>query len=235
MVSASGTCVLGQWISRRSTSVRRSRARLSLVARSNSRGARCDCHTLVVMNTSLRGTREARRPSPTSRSLSYISAVSMWRSPRRRACSTMRAQVRPLSSQVPSPIAGILAPLASTKCMNGKLAQDRPIMPWAHHNTNEIEESGLAVGYESGFRQRRKDHVGGMRDHRQQRPRRTARSTLALLPVPDGFDGNAEPRGELLLGELRATAQVAHLRRSTRARRRHRFGGERKLLSVPQL
>ena len=30
------------------------------------------------------------------------------------ACSTRRAQVRPRSSQVPSPIAGILAPLAST-------------------------------------------------------------------------------------------------------------------------
>ena len=47
--------------------------------RSNSGGERWVCHTLVVMKTSARETREARKPSPTSRSLSYISAVSTWR------------------------------------------------------------------------------------------------------------------------------------------------------------
>jgi hypothetical protein len=50
-----------------------------LAARSSSRGAKCDGHTFVVMNTWLRAMPDARTPSPTSRSLSYISAVSTWR------------------------------------------------------------------------------------------------------------------------------------------------------------
>jgi len=38
-----------------------------------------DCHTLVVTHNILALTPDACRPSPTSRSLSYISAVSIWR------------------------------------------------------------------------------------------------------------------------------------------------------------
>jgi hypothetical protein len=38
---------------------------------------KCDGQIFVVTNTSARLTPEARNPSPTSRSLSYISAVSM--------------------------------------------------------------------------------------------------------------------------------------------------------------
>src|SRR5262249_53060465 len=64
------------------------------------------CHTLVTMKSSSRAMPEARRPSPTSLSLSYISAVfdltvaEMQR---------LRVQVVPRSSQVPSPMIGICA------------------------------------------------------------------------------------------------------------------------------
>jgi len=59
--------------SKRSTSLSRSRVRQSRAARSSSRGAKCDGQILVVTNTSARLTPEARSPSPTSRSLSYVS------------------------------------------------------------------------------------------------------------------------------------------------------------------
>ena len=57
----------------------RNRARHSRVARSNSRGAKWVGQIFVVTKTSSRLTPELRKPSPTSRSLSYISAVSTWR------------------------------------------------------------------------------------------------------------------------------------------------------------
>ena len=51
-----------------------------------------------------------------------------------------------------------------------------------------------------GFRQRGEYHFRRMRNDGEQRPRRSARRALALFPIPDGFDGHAEPCGELLLG-----------------------------------
>jgi hypothetical protein len=42
-------------------------------------GAKCVVQTLVVTNTSGRLMPDARTPSPTSRSFSYICAVSIWR------------------------------------------------------------------------------------------------------------------------------------------------------------
>ena len=62
MVSASGMRGFGQWISSRSTSESLSLARLSLVARSNSRGARWSGHTFVVTNTCARGTPDDAQP-----------------------------------------------------------------------------------------------------------------------------------------------------------------------------
>jgi len=82
-----------------------------------------------------------------------------------------------------------------------------------------------------------------MGDHGEQRPCRPAGGTLALLPVPDGFDRHAEPGREFDLRQAGTTAQVAHcrqgwgfagryVRRCTRGfghRRR-----KRELLPVPQ-
>jgi hypothetical protein len=69
MVSASGICGFGQWISSRSTSETRRLARLCFTARSSAGGASSVCGTFVVMKMSLRLTPEACSPSPTSRSL----------------------------------------------------------------------------------------------------------------------------------------------------------------------
>ena len=51
-----------------------------------------------------------------------------------------------------------------------------------------------------------------MGDDGEQRPRRSARRALALLPVPDGLDGHAKPCREFELGQPRTAAQVAHRR-----------------------
>jgi hypothetical protein len=59
-VSRNGICGFGQCSNSRSTSASRSRDRLSLAARSSSRGAKCDGHTFVVMNTWLRAMPDAR-------------------------------------------------------------------------------------------------------------------------------------------------------------------------------
>src|SRR4029453_13977951 len=115
-VSTSGTRGFGQWISSRSIASRRSLARLSFTERSRSCGASIVGCTLVVTMTSARSP-DARTPSPTSRSLSYICAVSIWRYPIRMACSVRRAQSRPRKAHVPSPRIGILKPLASPVCI----------------------------------------------------------------------------------------------------------------------
>ena len=75
-----------------------------------------------------------------------------------------------------------------------------------------------------------------MRDDGEQRARRSTRHALALLPVADGFDGDAKPRGEFDLGQPRAPAKIARGRGRCRIGRRD--GGhrrrERKFLPVPQ-
>jgi hypothetical protein len=58
-----------------------------------------------------------------------------------------------------------------------------------------------------------------MRDDGEQRTRRPARRTLALFPIPDGFDGNAKTGGKFLLRELCAAAQITHFDRTGLARR----------------
>jgi hypothetical protein len=77
-----------------------------------------------------------------------------------------------------------------------------------------------------------------MGDHGKQCPRRTARGALALFPVPDGFDGHAEPAGKFGLGQSRAAAQVAHRRQGCGFGGYESFGGhrrrKRKLLPVAQ-
>jgi hypothetical protein len=78
-VSFSGMLELGQWISNRSTLGSFSFLMLSRAERSKSRARRSLDQTFVVMNTSSRGTPEARSPSPTASSFPYIAAVSMWR------------------------------------------------------------------------------------------------------------------------------------------------------------
>src|ERR1700754_418753 len=125
----------------------------------------------------------------------------------------MRAQVRPRSSHVPSPMEGIFAPLASTYCMNP--LTDARIMSL---------RSALGEGG--------KHHLGRMRDDGEQRAGWTARRSLALFPVPDGLDGNAEPRGELLLRQPRAATEVAHFDRPGVVR--HHGGLQRELPTVPQ-
>ena len=42
-----------------------------------------------------------------------------------------------------------------------------------------------------------------MSNHGEQRPRRSARHPLALLPIPDGLDRDAEPACEFQLGQAR--------------------------------
>src|SRR5581483_8783757 len=123
----------------------------------------------------------------------------------------MRAQVRPRSSQVPSPMAGILAPFASTNCMSapcyrlGALCPAGSTLPTAFPIRPEL--------LLSGFCESRENRIGRVRDHGEQGPRGSPRGTLALFPIADGFDGNAKPRGKFLLGELGAASQVAHFER----------------------
>ena len=76
-----------------------------------------------------------------------------------------------------------------------------------------MSRAGVGLLGRRGFRREcRKHRLRRMRDHRKQRTRRSARRALALLPVADGLDGNAEPRGEFDLGQLCAAAQIAHAR-----------------------
>ena len=60
-------------------------------------------------------------------------------------------------------------------------------------------------GGEHGFRR--------MRNNCKKCPRGSARNPLALLPVADGFNGNAQPLRELNLGQPRSPAQAFDLRR----------------------
>jgi len=88
---------------------------------------------------------------------------------------------------VPSPIAGILAPLASTKCMARTQANRAPLcrvgvaLPTLR---GQVPRSDRRYAErESG-----KHSLGRMGNHGEKRPRRSARHTLALLPVSDGLD-----------------------------------------------
>src|SRR5215469_3683926 len=145
----------------------------------------------------------------------------------------MRAQVRPRSSQVPSPMAGILAPpastnWASTNCMSAPCYRLRVLCP-----AGSTLPTAFPIRPEllfSGFGESGENRIGGVSDHGEQCPRRSPRGPLALFPVADGLDGNAEPCRELLLSELSAAAQVAHFERSTLWRSRR----QRELLPVPQ-
>ena len=65
------------------------------------------------MNSSCRGTVDARMPRPTASSFSYLAAVSMCRYPSAMPDSTARSASSPRSGHVPSPIAGISAPECS--------------------------------------------------------------------------------------------------------------------------
>src|SRR5450631_4709291 len=73
-----------------------------------------------------------------------------------------------------------------------------------------------------------------MRNDGEQRPRRPPRSALALLPVTDGLDGDAELGCELLLRETGTAAKVPHCRRATCFCRSENDGLQRKLLPIPQ-
>ena len=95
-----------------STSDSRSLDRLSLVARSSSRGAKCDGQTLVTTKTSSRLTPDARSPSPTSRSLLvHLGGIDVPVAEPQRLLDHVRA-----GATVPGarPASGMLAPLALT-------------------------------------------------------------------------------------------------------------------------
>ena len=141
------------------------------------------------------------------------------------ACSTRRAQVRPRSSQVPNPIAGILAPLASTNCMRQILEQIGPhyVPPAIALPTTHRVRSSLA---QIRLRQSGKHRFRGMGYHGEKRPRRSARHALALLPVSDGLDRHAEPCREFQLRQARAPAKVAN-----RRERPCRFGAAAKAVA----
>ena len=130
----------------------------------------------------------------------------MWRYPSRSACSTRRAQARPRSSQVPNPIAGILAPLASTNCMLEVLEQIEPIMSRRRGAANNAARP-------SDPRQSGKHRLRGMGYHGKKRPRRSARHAFALLPVSDGLNRHAQPCREFQLRQARAPAKVANRRK----------------------
>src|SRR6266700_1687038 len=209
-VSASGTCGFGQCKSNRSTSESRSRARLALAARSSACGAKCDGQTLVVMKMSLRATPEARTASPTSRSLSYISAVSTCRYPSRNARSTTRAQTRPRRSQVPSPTNGMRAPFTLITCM---------IVPagglWSPDLLREL-----------GRGQHREGQIRRPVEHFEQRARGPARRALALLPIAHRLDRHPDPGGEFRLGQFGAGADPLGIGGiQPLIERRHLFGG----------
>jgi len=68
----------------------------------------------------------------------------------------------------------------------------------------------------------------------EQRPCRSARCTLALLPIPDGLDRYAEPGREFPLGQLGTAAQVTHFEGVARRRLREDIRRQRELLPVPQ-
>lgn len=52
---------------------------------------------------------------------------------------------------------------------------------------------------------------GRVRNDGKERARRSARHPLALLPVPDGFNGDAQPRREFDLGQTRPPTQASDL------------------------
>lgn len=63
-------------------------------------------------------------------------------------------------------------------------------------------------GSEHGF--------GRVRNDRKKRARGSSRRPLALLPVADGLNGNAQSRRELNLGQTRPLTQVSDLRHCSR-------------------
>src|SRR6516164_3924098 len=130
----------------------------------------------------------------------------------------MRAQVRPRSSQVPSPIEGIFAPLASTKCI-GALCRAKAVLP---------------SRAQSGFGQRREHGFRRMSDYSEQRPCGPPRHALALLPVADGFYRHAKPCREFLLCQARPPTQVAHFRPASIQSGCKSIAREWELLPVPQ-
>ena len=131
----------------------------------------------------------ARRPSPTSRSWSDISAVSMWRSPSASACSTTRAQTQPRKSQVPSPSGGMPAPLASTAGTAASRSSCRPSSARRQARRFGTCYGGLAPRHRKGGSRRPFDDL-------QQRASRSTRRAFALFPVAHDFDRHTDPRRE---------------------------------------
>src|SRR5205814_7753415 len=161
-----------------------------------------------------RGTPDARSPSPTSRSLSYICAVSRWRWPSRSACSTMRAHTRPRNSHVPSPIAGIFAPLPSITCMVCPVV-DNPISRTDQPST--AAQAAATSDFCRPLRQRRIGELRRPRDQREQCAGGPARQPLPLLPIPTRVERDTELGRELFLSQSVPQAEFAHLRRRSAA------------------
>ena len=97
---------IGQWISSRSTESRPSRFRLASAERCRSPSAMSSGHTFVVTKISSRGTPPARMPSPTSSSLPYIAAVSMWRYPASSALGSRGSRRHRQASRCRAPAPG---------------------------------------------------------------------------------------------------------------------------------
>ena len=157
---------------------------------------------------------------------------------------------RPRNSQVPSPMAGILAPLASTNCImasHGWIGDDETASVALCRAGDRAANRALAAhrvptrarasDLQARGRQGREHRFRRVRDHREQRPGRAARQPLALLPVADGFDRHAQPGCKFHLGQPRAQPQIANRRQCASASGRPRLAttrGERKFLPVPQ-
>ena len=120
----------------------------------------------------------------------------------------MRAQALPRRSQVPRPISGMRAPLASTDGvldgLHAHAACDAHALRQCRMRPDRVNRVTLAFPP-----QHRKRHVRRLIQQLQQRPRRAARMALALLPVAHRLDRHADAGGEFGLSQAGLRAHPA--------------------------
>ena len=118
----------------------------------------------------------------------------------------MRAQDLPRRSQVPRPISGMRAPLAST---DGDSMAGTSQIPAASRAATMPHQPDRANPLRRFPPQHRERHVRRLVEQLEQRPRRTARMALALLPVAHRLDRHADAGGELGLRQAGLRADAA--------------------------
>src|SRR5262245_5116219 len=125
-------------------------------------------------------------------------------------------QTSPLRVMVPRPMAGILAPLASTTFIAGLLEPDGGCQRagGSPYTRRSVVRPRPYVVLWIRFRgaQYGEGNVGRLVDDLEQSARGPARRALALLPVAHGLDRHADARGEFGLRELGARAHAARVR-----------------------